>query len=757
MRPIRLFLTLTISFLTLTLLLYTSLSPQYPDERYHAPAAASNSKKQSRLKALFSFTSPASLFPPSAIISLTDDNSTFFLSRPAAFGPFLPSKGLSGPLWIGSGFGDEALSRGELGCSDVPGWEERASAARLNVETLSRSRPSSNTEDHKDNDSAPVRRALREHADIQSIQESAEITGKIVLLKRGGCGFLDKVKWAQSRGGVAVVVGDDVRGGPLIRMYAHGDSSNITIPALFITHTTAHLLSSLVPPSGFLRSLSASSATQVQPAKDSKLPGTAQEKPFDTQPRRNKGGARSGSAEKETDQTADLDKKEKWASTSWFGSAMRSLNPWSTRRVERSTVSKDSAWVPVEDFDVDTAPDYEGAKSATPSSVSPIQITDDYTTGDQDWPDLDLIPQRTSSGFIPQRSGQVQGARPVEEVPEAQPDSQEPEDPAHHEGLWVTLTPANVSSSPIFDTLLVLVVSPLVTLTVVYALLLLRSRIRRRRWRAPKSVVERLPVRTYHTISDTPSPSASPATTSPTTPLLQRTASRPSTAGSRAQSRAATESPASSSSVNQSEAVPEEEKRESGLAEWRRRYVGRQRECVVCLEDYVDGVSQVMSLPCGHEFHVECITPWLVTRRRTCPICKGDVVRSLSQSFRDRARFPSLPTRSSRPFHDDPGSLQAQVAETHNDSPSASRPVPISSSDLYDDPDVEANWDDGPEVDDGRGRAGSNSPGTGFDLSGSFRELSSTVQTTIWRGFDAIRSATGTQRRQSHDDVDRDR
>jgi hypothetical protein len=30
-------------------------------------------------------------------------------------------------------------------------------------------------------------------------------------------------------------------------------------------------------------------------------------------------------------------------------------------------------------------------------------------------------------------------------------------------------------------------------------------------------------------------------------------------------------------------------------------------ECVVCLEDYVDGVSKVMKLPCGHEFHVDCM------------------------------------------------------------------------------------------------------------------------------------------------------
>jgi RING-like zinc finger len=179
-----------------------------------------------------------------------------------------------------------------------------------------------------------------------------------------------------------------------------------------------------------------------------------------------------------------------------------------------------------------------------------------------------------------------------------------------HEGLWVTLTPTNVSTSPFFDTLLVLVISPLITLTVVYALLLLRSRIRRRRWRAPKSVVARLPVRTYHTMSSCSSASSSPrspspGSASPTSPLL---VTRPQTASGRSRPRSQT----TSGIFNTAETAKEMngsslEKSESGSMLWRRRYTGRQVECVVCLEEYIDGQSRVMSLPCGHEFHAECM------------------------------------------------------------------------------------------------------------------------------------------------------
>ena len=138
-------------------------------------------------------------------------------------------------------------------------------------------------------------------------------------------------------------------------------------------------------------------------------------------------------------------------------------------------------------------------------------------------------------------------------------------------------------------------------------------------------------------------------------------------------------------------------------------------------------------------------TPWLVTRRRTCPICKGDVVRSLSQSYHDRT-VSAIQSR----FHDEVDEVQAQAAETRNDSPSASRPLPISSDSLA--ADIEANWaDEDDEQDRDMPRR------QGGDLSSSLRDVSSSVATTIWRGFEVVGRATGLQRRPSGDLVDRDR
>ncbi|EMD89636.1 hypothetical protein COCC4DRAFT_186001 [Bipolaris maydis ATCC 48331] len=745
MRPLRLIVSLSTSLAAFTIVLYMVLGNSVDAEQGRFTSTSSSGG----FKALFSFASPGSLFPPSAIISLTDDNSTFFLARPAAFGPSLPKEGLSGALWVGSGFDDDTIgAEGELGCSDVPGWHDNGDDFITTPQTTANAKnklrntilgkdvtpkdgvPESRhdssddivTDDGTDDHLQPHGSKAHAqpgglHADIQSLQESAEIIGKIVLLKRGGCGFLAKVQWAQSRGGIAVIVGDDVRGGALVRMYAKGDTSNITIPSLFTSHTTAHLLSSLIPNERVLTGAAQNSQNYTQ--KESR-PAAHNKKYNQKTPKGT---------------TATFQ-------TGWLHSFMALFRAGSSENAHKAESRRPPTdgnveWLEMESLDNDDKP--IKTKSVAPSSILE-KGSNDAKIGGQDWRVPNTLPQTSANEG--QKAADPTSMAAISNGNELPTSDEYINTQVQHKGLWVTLTPTNVSSSPFFDTLLVLVVSPLVTLTVVYVLLLLRSRIRRRRWRAPKSVVERLPVRTYQTISDSPSSSAAslPAD-SPTTPLLQPLPSRSRSLDSRSRSSSDSDVPGASSSMQHGPRGREQEKRESGLAAWRRRYGGRQKECVVCLEEYVDGVSQVMSLPCGHEFHADCITPWLVTRRRTCPICKGDVVRSLS--WRHDQLQSASPTRSSQPPTGGED-VQTQAAESHDMSPSASRPVPTPGS-AQTSPrptdDVEAGW----TRDDSY-----RSPVS------SLRELASSVSTVVWRGFDAVRNTTGFQR-SPPEDVDRNR
>jgi hypothetical protein len=45
--------------------------------------------------------------------------------------------------------------------------------------------------------------------------------------------------------------------------------------------------------------------------------------------------------------------------------------------------------------------------------------------------------------------------------------------------------------------------------------------------------------------------------------------------------------------------------------------------CAVCLDDALEGV-ELLRLPCGHSFHVPCISNWLAITP-FCPVCKARV------------------------------------------------------------------------------------------------------------------------------------
>lgn len=59
-----------------------------------------------------------------------------------------------------------------------------------------------------------------------------------------------------------------------------------------------------------------------------------------------------------------------------------------------------------------------------------------------------------------------------------------------------------------------------------------------------------------------------------------------------------------------------------------------QEDCPVCLEGFVQGQS-LMTLPCNHRFHPECLTPWL-TNHGQCPYCRADVVKDGDTSSEPR-------------------------------------------------------------------------------------------------------------------------
>lgn len=51
------------------------------------------------------------------------------------------------------------------------------------------------------------------------------------------------------------------------------------------------------------------------------------------------------------------------------------------------------------------------------------------------------------------------------------------------------------------------------------------------------------------------------------------------------------------------------------------------QECAICLGSFVEG-DRVRVLPCSHIFHQAEVDDWLLSRKRTCPVCMRDVTAS---------------------------------------------------------------------------------------------------------------------------------
>ncbi|KAL3524240.1 hypothetical protein ACH5RR_017074 [Cinchona calisaya] len=49
----------------------------------------------------------------------------------------------------------------------------------------------------------------------------------------------------------------------------------------------------------------------------------------------------------------------------------------------------------------------------------------------------------------------------------------------------------------------------------------------------------------------------------------------------------------------------------------------RKDECVICCSEYKSG-ARLITLPCAHQYHSECITRWLKLNKN-CPVCQEEV------------------------------------------------------------------------------------------------------------------------------------
>ncbi|XP_073697441.1 E3 ubiquitin-protein ligase RNF43 [Garra rufa] len=60
--------------------------------------------------------------------------------------------------------------------------------------------------------------------------------------------------------------------------------------------------------------------------------------------------------------------------------------------------------------------------------------------------------------------------------------------------------------------------------------------------------------------------------------------------------------------------------------------------CAICLEEFMEG-QELRIISCAHEFHKECVDPWLL-QHRTCPLCMHNIMGKLPQGSDLASRQP---------------------------------------------------------------------------------------------------------------------
>lgn len=63
--------------------------------------------------------------------------------------------------------------------------------------------------------------------------------------------------------------------------------------------------------------------------------------------------------------------------------------------------------------------------------------------------------------------------------------------------------------------------------------------------------------------------------------------------------------------------------------------------CAICLDEFESG-DEIRSLPCHHEFHCDCIDPWLVRKSSTCPLCKFDCLPQTEEEAQGRGEDANI-------------------------------------------------------------------------------------------------------------------